>query len=174
MARIATGQYIGPEPLGFETRYFYPNDAYGEEKLFHWAMSKSYPDKNRRYYENIPHHGLLEFGKSLYFFDKTKLSGSERTIPSSFGPESFALSKKYRPLFGGPDNGKWVTRDKNVQTELNHNYFFEQGNIGFIVSASYGDFQFSLAFFQDACERMWFAPHIDHVFVASHWNEAAM
>lgn len=64
-----------------------------------------------------------------------------------------------------------VPKDPHVQAASNHAYFFEHGNLGFIMAASYGDFQHHVDFLQDACERLYFAVHVDFVFVVSHWNE---
>lgn len=94
-------------------------------------------------------------------------------------PEGFLHSPRYynndpahgEIEFGGGSAGGLVDKDATVIHPKNGNYFFEHGNLGFLLTAGHGNFQNSLAFFQDACERLYFAPGTDFVFVVSHWNE---
>ena len=49
-------QFIGPGPLGFETRYFYPTDAYGESRFGDFLHDTDEKDSPKRYYNNDPNH----------------------------------------------------------------------------------------------------------------------
>ena len=129
-------QYIGPGALGFQTRFYYPTDAYGESHFGEFIKDTEGPDTEKRYYDNNLESESQEFG--------------------------------------GPMKSKnLVPKDPDVMAAKNSNYFFEQGNLGWIFTSSHGSFQDSLAFFQDACERLYFAPTVDFVFVVTHWNEVA-